>query len=1059
MDIQTVTVEFLRAGPRHNQLLSPITQYLGVCENAPASRVTFPYEHGDLESLLQELRYAVPDDNNKQRASEALERAGRDIAEVLSKMAGVSGRLDPKQDRPQTLTHLRIVLSASELAMLPFEASKVPAGSDTGAGGVWLALQSRAPVCITRHIRSVSNEGAPWPTLPRVLFIAGPDTPMLEHQHALETALNRWRDDRDGVAHLLEVLKQPKVADISEKFSAAAIKGKPFTHVHVLAHGRQSDERDRYSRVVLELSDSEEPVRGDRLASALTAATPSRTIRPAVVTLASCDSAQQVDVRTADAAIAHELHGNGIPLVVASQFPLSVEGSIPFVARFYEGQLRGEHPLLSLYAVRLDLHSRMDADTHDWASLVAYEALPVDLSEQLEELRYWQARRAQENALKRLESLAGSARARADMDAAWKAALTAVDERIAELPTLGPYALECAGLRAAALKRVSLAALEHAAVVGSGKRADVYLGECRRRLNDARLEYWRATKAYLPPSTEQLRLKSNLHWLLGQVISIDVVLGQPLDEARLAAAWLAAQVDLDSAAAVDRAWAHVSLTEFNLLRLTVRKHSKTQRKTIATSAFEHAQAFIDLVGPGSEHVTTAARQIDRYISRWGNRKLQPLLGKLGIPKRPHWHVEHGLIQTATKVVEELQKFVRERPAEDVPTEKESPAINVLPPTESLTALALRSARPGRSVDQVLAVEMLPAEYGDCLLLEYGDGAQRSRVLIDCGDESTVPVLARRLGTAGDSPPLSFDLFVLTHIDADHINGVLSLFDQKGLKVRFDDIWFNGWHQLSRFLSVRQGEAFSKLLQDPVRKLPWNLAFSQKTDKYPGPAVMAEGLEPPTLKLPGGMQLTLLSPGPAQLKRLAKDWRQVRLDLQKKAMLGRRDPPAPVKDLENFDLRSLAEKPVKRDPSAANGSSIALLAEFAGRSVLLTGDAHADVLVKSIGELQRARGCSGQRLKIDALKLSHHGSANATTIPLLEAIECKNYLVSTNGKHFYHPDRESIARVILHGGEEPTLHFNYRTDFNKLWNSPELKDRYRYLAYYPEDKAEGLRVDL
>ena len=59
MDIRTVTIELLRSGPRHNQLISPLTQYLGVCGNAAAGRLSLPYEHGDLELRLQELRYRV----------------------------------------------------------------------------------------------------------------------------------------------------------------------------------------------------------------------------------------------------------------------------------------------------------------------------------------------------------------------------------------------------------------------------------------------------------------------------------------------------------------------------------------------------------------------------------------------------------------------------------------------------------------------------------------------------------------------------------------------------------------------------------------------------------------------------------------------------------------------------------------------------------------------------------------------------------------------------------------------------------------------------------------
>jgi hypothetical protein len=118
-----------------------------------------------------------------------------------------------------------------------------------------------------------------------------------------------------------------------------------------------------------------------------------------------------------------------------------------------------------------------------------------------------------------------------------------------------------------------------------------------------------------------------------------------------------------------------------------------------------------------------------------------------------------------------------------------------------------------------------------------------------------------------------------------------------------------------------------------------------------------------------------------------------------------------------------------------------------------------VLVKSIDTLQRARGLAGEKLKIDALKLSHHGSANATTIPLVKALDCRRYLVSSNGNIFYHPDREAIARVILHGGDQPRLYFNYRSRYNELWNENVLKHRYRYEAHYPDKGAYGLRVDL
>ena len=148
----------------------------------------------------------------------------------------------------------------------------------------------------------------------------------------------------------------------------------------------------------------------------------------------------------------------------------------------------------------------------------------------------------------------------------------------------------------------------------------------------------------------------------------------------------------------------------------------------------------------------------------------------------------------------------------------------------------------------------------------------------------------------------------------------------------------------------------------------------------------------------------------------------------------------------------------KDTSVPNLSSIAVLAEFGGRAVLLTGDAHADVLAASIRSLQRRRGREGERLRLDALKLSHHGSANATTVDLLEVVDCPRYLVPTDGSIFYHPDREAIARVIVHGGDDPALHFNHRTDLNGFWSDAALQRQYHYSTAFPEDEA-GLRIVL
>jgi CHAT domain len=1068
MDIRTVTIELLRAGPRHNQLISPLTLYLGVCGNAAAGRVSLPYEHGDLELRLQELRYRVANKDDPARRSKLLDRTGREVAQILSAIPGVSGLLNPEDEQPRTLTHLRIVLSASELAMLPFEASKVPTGEDSMS--TWLTLQARAPVCITRHIRSVSTEGVQWPSEPRLLFVAGPDTdePLALHRKALADAMAPWRNADGPLGDRLVVLEKATLAHISREIASAAAKGTPFTHVHILAHGAPLDETDRHSPVGLALYD-EEVISGRQLATALVAVTDRGVKRPVVVTLATCDSGKVSDVRTTDASIAHDLHDQGIPLVVASQFPLSVEGSVPFVERFYRGQLWGEHPLVSLYAVRLHLHSCMGPDTHDWASLVVYEAFPSNFTDQLEELRYWQARRAQEGALRRIEALVAQddggtpLRIMPDGRDRYEAGLRDVEASSARLPTAGPYALECAGLRAAGHKRIAQAAFQMAVAGGAQNgESDRLLGECLNRLESARAGYWSATKSFLGPSSEPVRRKANLHWLLGQVLSLDVVLGRPLDTAVLTAARLAAEIDLESPRDEERAWACVSLSELALLRLADPNMTTAERARHAEESIANASRFLEMLGRGSEHAATTSRQFERYAEWWGNPDLQWALAKLGVPERPHWHGEHGIVPTAKRIVALLRGPRRhpmptngQRNSAVAAESRPAPANPAEMPTRPAT-----SARNARRLTSIFAIEMLPADNGDCLWIEYGDPSRLRRILIDCGAVSAARTVASRIQSIGAPSERVFELFVLTHIDADHINGVLPLFGNANLDARFEDIWFNGWHQVSQFLGVKQGEDFSKLLEDPARSLPWNRAVTSKGDKHPAPIVLPSDKAPPTFQLPGGLCLTLLSPGAEQLKRLGREWRQALLELEPgKAMLGRRRPPPPVTDFAKFDLEALARKPVAKDTSVANGSSIALLAEFDEHAILLTGDAHAEVLAKSIAALQRARGRENEKLMLDALKLSHHGSANATTVQLLALLDCQRYLASSNGNIFYHPDREAIARVILHGGKRPMLCFNYRSPLNELWDAPALKALYDYRTEYPPEGRAGLRVVL
>ncbi|HEX7312614.1 MAG TPA: hypothetical protein VF297_01765 [Pyrinomonadaceae bacterium] len=366
------------------------------------------------------------------------------------------------------------------------------------------------------------------------------------------------------------------------------------------------------------------------------------------------------------------------------------------------------------------------------------------------------------------------------------------------------------------------------------------------------------------------------------------------------------------------------------------------------------------------------------------------------------------------------------------------------------------------------VEMFPAGFGDCLWIEYGAGAQVHRVLIDGGISGTYKAIKERV----ESLPLDdrhFELFVVTHIDADHIEGSIRLLGaMNSLGVSFSDVWFNGWKHLPEEeddgrLGGEQGEFLSALIER--QGVPWNVAFRGKAVLVPDKGAL------PVVTLPGGLRLTLLSPTLERLKELRGKWEEE----VRKAKLDRDSLDAVLRALEERaalrpeDDLSLGEQAIKveelartrfeSDDSKANGSSIAVLVEFDGKRCLLTGDAYATELETNIKRL--LDDGDAEVLKLDLLKLPHHGSAGNVSNSLLRLLDCPRYLFSTNGKRYKHPDRAGVARVIVNGGERPSLYFNYRTEFNDLWDDPALKAdrRHPYKTFYPEEGKNGYLVDL
>lgn len=356
----------------------------------------------------------------------------------------------------------------------------------------------------------------------------------------------------------------------------------------------------------------------------------------------------------------------------------------------------------------------------------------------------------------------------------------------------------------------------------------------------------------------------------------------------------------------------------------------------------------------------------------------------------------------------------------------------------------------------LQIEMLRAAHGDCLWLEYGNATRTRRILIDGGPIGRWKSLEARIA-ALELGASTFELIVLTHVDTDHVDGLVRLFAPKKNTWKFDtkEVWFNGWkHLQAGVLGGNQGEFFSALIEARLGTAKWNKAFDGN------PVTVPDEGDLTAIPLADGLKVTLLSPNADKLTKMKSAWQKdvenfVAGDLEaawealaaqkkylpKEGLLG--STPA---------IDAALKRQAKPDKAAANGASIAFLLEFEGISALFLGDAHPDVVCDSIKRLLLERGES--RLSIDAIKIAHHGSKGNTNDELLSLIDCPNFLISTSGAIFKHPDEEAIQRIIARSHHQPpTLHFNYRSKFTEPWDDDALRADLNYETVFNETTDE------
>jgi hypothetical protein len=658
--MRTITLELLRHGPAHNQLLSPLTQYLALCENHSAVTVHVPFEHNQFLYRHRALSYNIGEEPRIFQVRDTAQVMGDLLSTIPGLTAAINGQQTDADHEP--VTHLRLVLSAAELALLPFELALAPHGFP-GAGQS-LLLQSQLPLCITRETRRVPEEFVDWPKRPKILFVTAappgyPAVPAGAHLLALRKAIEPWigateaegpEKRKQRVDEHLSVLTHAS----AESIEAACASGE-YTHIHILAHGHEhrNDYDVRFGLALHNAADvmgDADIVSGERLATALRVAQKTRNgqlARPAVVTLASCNSGNVGSIAGAGASIAHALHEAGVPMVIASQFPLSYGGSVRLVEILYHGLLWGEDPRKLLMDLRRQLHTQFPT-THDWASVTAYASLPPDFDDQLASVQIQRAMNSINVALHEADevtrrfstrtsrrSMANQAKPETEEEKevllrVAKQQVVTAKVRLEKLLIRHPaHTARIRGLLASTEKRE--AEIHHAITkitTIDPNEHDQASRDMMEALERAREHYWNAFLSY----------RAN-HWAIVQFLSLTLILNS-FDQPQAAEnseksprrLWALAEAqsltDLRNEDHFARKWAIANLIELYLLApLVDGVRNRDPVENFAAKAKDYANELRELTGSRSFEVFSTRRQIARYLE-WFNELAATVVGPI-----------------------------------------------------------------------------------------------------------------------------------------------------------------------------------------------------------------------------------------------------------------------------------------------------------------------------------------------------------------------------------------------------------------------------------------------
>ena len=337
----------------------------------------------------------------------------------------------------------------------------------------------------------------------------------------------------------------------------------------------------------------------------------------------------------------------------------------------------------------------------------------------------------------------------------------------------------------------------------------------------------------------------------------------------------------------------------------------------------------------------------------------------------------------------------------------------------------------------LRIEFIKALHGDSILITSESKQGNIRILVDGGPEYSFR--SREPGEQRDGhlkrvlddlrkDNHKIDLVILTHVDDDHIGGLLKAFEHPDyLSQMANRIIFNSGQLIHEHFnesnislndisgnfegnadtSISQGASFENFIS---RLGLWDRRLICQSMVY-------ELLD---------IKLTFLSPNDKYLRKLLVKWEKE---------VGLPETSANDTDYKHSYAELLASDKFIEDKSIHNGSSLSFILERNEQRFVFLGDAFPSTIIEGL----RILGYSEEKpLKAELVKISHHGSKGNTNSELLKLIDTTEYVVSTDGSRHGLPNKTTFARIHAINPEANIL-FNYEHLIDEIYSTIEAEE--------------------